>query len=153
MMAFIYKKGLHQLTRMPFCLRKASGTFWRKIDVILSSVKWTHSLVYMDDIFVFSRTSARHIEQFWFVLTVWRGAGFTLSLKTCEFSTRSINYLRRIDRRRPLKVAPHTFEAISDLMPPTAVLKLNFFLGLCNTFRKFVPNLLVSYHLSTKSSK
>jgi hypothetical protein len=54
--AFVTKDGLYQFKAMAMGLCSAPGTFQRMMDVALSGLKWTTSLVYLDDIVVYSRT-------------------------------------------------------------------------------------------------
>ena len=125
---------------MPFGLRNAPGTFQRAIDVILAQVRWQYSLVYLDDIVVFSKTGEEHIDHVRSVLSLLADAGVTLKLKKCFFFTDKIDYLGHVIRPGKLQIAEHTTDAIRQLQAPTNLTELRSFLGLCNVFRRFVPN-------------
>lgn len=110
----------------------------------LSSVRWTlrwqYALSYLDDIVIFSRTPQEHIGHVRKVLTLLHDAGVTLQLKKCKFFTETINYLGHVIRPRRLDISSHTTDAIRGLKALTSLTELRSFLGLCNVFRRFVPN-------------
>ena len=57
--AFTCHCGTYQSTRLPFGLSNAPATVQRAIDMILSGVKWQNSLVYFDDLIIFSAAARR----------------------------------------------------------------------------------------------
>ena len=138
--AFTSHHGLYRFIRMPFGLKNAPATFQRAIDVILSSVKWQFALVYLDDIVIFSPKPEEHIEHVKKVLMLLQDAGVTIKLRKCFFFTDNIDYLGHVIRPGTLEIAPKATEAIKNLKPPKNVTELRSFLGLCNVFRRFVPN-------------
>jgi hypothetical protein len=50
--AFVTADGLYHFKVMPMGLCSAPATFQRMMDVVLSGLKWTTCLVYLDDIIV-----------------------------------------------------------------------------------------------------
>jgi hypothetical protein len=48
---------------MPFGLCNAPGTFQREMNTVLKDVLYEFTLVYLDDIIVFSKTLDDHIKQ------------------------------------------------------------------------------------------
>lgn len=56
--ALITADGLFQFRVIPFGLCSAPATFQRMIDYVLSGLKWTSCLVYLDDFIVYSKTFA-----------------------------------------------------------------------------------------------
>lgn len=67
--AFRRLHGLYQFVRMPFGLKNTPDKFERAMGVILSSVKWQLTLVYLNDIFVFASTVEQHLKPLHRVLT------------------------------------------------------------------------------------
>ena len=60
--AIITSNGLYQPTCMPQGLFNAPATFQRIMDTILSDLKYSCVLIYLDNINVFSRTFNEHLE-------------------------------------------------------------------------------------------
>lgn len=55
--AFISHNGLFKFTSMPFSLKNAPVTFQSVMGIILSSIELPLALVYLDDIFISSKTT------------------------------------------------------------------------------------------------
>lgn len=125
---------------MPFRLRNAPGTFQKRIDLILSTVKWQLALVYLNDIAIFSKTPERHINHVRTVLAILRGTGVTLELQKYAFFTSSITYLRHFIRPHRSEICSHTLEEIWNLNPLTNITELNSFFYIYGVLQSFVPN-------------
>ena len=125
---------------MPFGLKNAPATFQRAIDIILSRVKWQYALVYLDDVIIYSKSFEEHIVHVRTVLTLLSKAGISLKLKKCEFFRPSVSYLGHTVRPGKLEVASKTCNAVRQAKPPQTQTELRSFLGLCNVYRRFVPN-------------
>jgi Reverse transcriptase (RNA-dependent DNA polymerase) len=83
---FTSHEGIFWFLRMPFGLRNAPATFQRFVDITLSGLTWKEFLVYLDDIIVFSRDTAEHMEHLDAVLHRLYSAGLSLNLNKCKFS-------------------------------------------------------------------
>lgn len=55
------------------------------MNLIPSSVKWQYALVHLEDDVAFSKTSAKHIEHVWYIVSLLQDAGVNVKLKKCEF--------------------------------------------------------------------
>jgi hypothetical protein len=76
--AFSTGEGLYELEVMPFGLTNAPATFQRRMDLLLTGLKWIICLVYLDDIIVFSRTFKEHLKNLEAVFSRIQEAGFKL---------------------------------------------------------------------------
>ena len=132
--------GTYRFVRMPFGLRNAPATFQRAVDVILAGIKWQHCLVYLDDVIVFSNSVERHMVHVDHVLTLLRSAGVSLKLKKCNFFTQSVSYLGHVIRPGRLSLADKNTRALREAKHPSTQTELRSFLGICNVYRRFVPN-------------
>ena len=137
---FTSHAGLYRFMRMPFGLKNAPATFQRAVDIILSRVKWQCALVYIDDVIVYSRTIEEHFSHVREVLTLLRQSGITLKLRKCAFFESSVEYLGHVIRPGRLEVANANIESIKKAKIPTTQTELRSFIGMCNVYRRFVPN-------------
>ena len=60
--AFRTHRGLHQFKRMPFGWRNRPPEFQRVMQEVLAPYLWVFSLVYLDDIVIYSRTFKDHLK-------------------------------------------------------------------------------------------
>lgn len=125
---------------MPFGLKNSPATFMREMGVILASVKWKISLMYLDDVDVFSNTIEDHIDNLKVVLELFKNAGVTLKPEKCFFFQKKIDYLRNVIRLGSLVVGPQATEAIEKLKTSSNLTELRSFPGRCNVLRWFVLN-------------
>ena len=132
--------GVYRFKRMPFGLRNAPATFQRALDVILSSVRWQSALVYLDDVIIFSRNFEDHVRDVQTTLSLLQKHGLSLKLRKSFFFQSSVDYLGHVVRPGKLQVASKTVDAVQKMHRPTNLTELRSFLGLCNVYRRFVPN-------------
>lgn len=97
-------------------------------------------MVYLDDVIIFSGSPKEHIKHVQSVLLLLNAAGVTLKLKKCSLFSDEVDYLGHFVKPGKLEVAYRTTEAIKVLKEPSTVTGIKSFLGLCNVFRRFVPN-------------
>jgi Reverse transcriptase (RNA-dependent DNA polymerase) len=135
---FTSHEGLYWFLRMPFGLRNAPATFQRFVDITLSGLTWKTCLVYLDDIIVFSKTPTEHMAHLDAVLHRLYRAGLTLSLKKCHFFKGPVDYLGHVIRPGQLSVAEKNTATLKNTKHPTIQTELRSFLGLCNSYRRFV---------------
>lgn len=100
---------------MRFGLKNAPATFRRAMDVILASVKWQHSLEYIDDIIILSETSECHLKNINEVLRLLVKNGFKIKLKKCNSYSKSFDYLEHVNAPKKLQGAWKTTEAVTSL--------------------------------------
>ena len=67
-------------------------------------------------------------------------AGFSLKLKKCDFLKNKVYYLGHVVRPGKLAVAQKTNKAVEEFRLPETQTHIKSFLGLCNGYRRFVPN-------------
>eukprot|EP00171_Calliarthron_tuberculosum_P023550 IDg23550t1 len=138
--AFTCHAGTFQWKRMPFGLCNAPATYQRAIDILLAGFKWNSCLVYLDDIIIFSSSFEEHLVHVQDVLQVLKSAGFSLKLRKCSFFKQTVDYLGHIVRPGLLSVAEKNTASIKEAIFPETQTQLRSFLGMCNVYRRFVPN-------------
>jgi hypothetical protein len=88
--AFRSHRGLWQFKRMPFGLQNRPSIFQRIMQGVLAPYLWIFTLVYIDDIVVFSKSWEDHIVHLDKVLSAIAAAGITLEPKKCFVGYSSI---------------------------------------------------------------
>lgn len=81
----IQGKGHFEYKVMPFGLSTAPAIFQAAMEKVLSSVLHKHTLVYLDDIIIASRTLEDHVQHLQEVLQLLYTAGFVLNWSKCNF--------------------------------------------------------------------
>lgn len=138
--AFTSHYDSFRLSGMPFGLCNGPDTFQQEAHVILLPIRWQLALVHFEDIIMISHNAGEHIWHVYTVLLLLHKAGVTLILKKCIFFTENNDYLGGVIRPGNLELADHTTEEIRDLKSQGHVAELKYFLGLCNVYRRFIPN-------------
>lgn len=110
------------------------------MDVLLSSIMWYFSLVYLDDILVFLQTPHEQINYARLVFSLIKEAVVTPILKKCALFTNTIDYLEQIIRPGRLSAAVYNTDAIRDLNIITTKTEPPSLTGLCNFLGRFAPN-------------
>ena len=91
--AFRTRYGHFEYQVMPFGLANAPATFQSYIHKALSDLLDTCCIVYLDDILIYSRTEAEHIQHVRMVLgRLWKYQLFCKASK-CKFHTDTVNFL------------------------------------------------------------
>ena len=144
---FTCHAGTYRFLRMPFGLCNAPATFQRAMDILLAGIRWKSCLVYLDDIIIFSKEVDEHIKHVEQVLEKLQSAGVSLKLKKCKFFAKTVDYLGHVIRPGLLEVATKNTVAIDGFEEPSTQTHLQSFLGVCNVYRRFVPNFAQVAHL------
>ena len=77
---------------MPFGLRNGPSIFQRIMQGVLAPFPWLFTLVYIDDIVVYSKSWEEHLEHLDRVLGAIAASGITLSPAKCFVGYSSIRY-------------------------------------------------------------
>lgn len=137
--AFRTKFGHFEYVVMPFGLTNAPASFQRFIFSVLGKDLDTFVIAYLDDILVFSKTEAEHVEHNRKVLQRLRTAKVTLKPKKCEFHVQETTFLGYTISPQGLGMEEEKIKAITDWPTPKNTRDVQSFLGLCNYYRKLVP--------------
>ncbi|XP_077384383.1 uncharacterized protein LOC144023007 [Festucalex cinctus] len=77
--AFSTPMGLFEANRMPFGLQNAPSTFQRLMTCCFGDLNFTHLLIYLDDIIIFSKTFDQHLQRLQLVYGLRRGEVWAFS--------------------------------------------------------------------------
>jgi hypothetical protein len=123
---------------MPFGLTNAPATFMRMMDDILRPFTNTFVVVYLDDILIYNKTWAEHLQHIQQVLHTLRQHKLYANLEKCSFGMDRVHYLGYIIDQHGVHVDPAKIQVIRDWPAPTTLTELQSFLGLANFYHRFV---------------
>ena len=137
--AFRSHRGLYQFKRLPFGFRNGPSVFQRVMQGVLSAYLWVFTLVYIDDIVVYSKSFEDHLKHVDAVLKEIAKSGITLSPPKCHLGFRSLNLLGQRVSRLGLSTHKEKVDAINQLAEPRNVHELQTFLGMMVYFSSYIP--------------
>jgi hypothetical protein len=95
-------------------------------------------VVYLDDILIYNKTWAEHLQHIQQVLHTLRQHKLYANLEKCSFGMDRVHYLGYIIDQHGVHVDPTKIQVIHDWPAPTTLTELQSFLGLANFYRRFV---------------
>ena len=151
--AFSTRNSHYQWCRAPFGFCNMPSIFQRMMTKLLLPCA-AFTLVYLDDIIIFSSSLEEHFQHIQQVLQILAKANLTVNLPKCKFFQTSFTYLGHLIDAHGIRPNPEKVKALRDLSPPTTRTQLMSFLGLVNWFRRFIPHLAeLTSSLSPLTSK
>jgi RNase H-like domain found in reverse transcriptase/Reverse transcriptase (RNA-dependent DNA polymerase) len=106
--------------------------FRQHLDVFVS--------IYLDDILIYSRTKAEHLNHVRTVLETLRQHQFYAKMSKCDFCLDRVDYLGPILSTLGLSVEPENVSAIKDWPVPKSKNDVQSFMGMVNFYRRFICN-------------
>jgi hypothetical protein len=95
-------------------------------------------VVYLDDILIYNKTWAEHLQHIQQVLHTLRQHKLYANLEKCSFGMDKVHYLGYIIDQHGVHVDPTKIQVICDWPAPTTLTELQSFLGLANFYRRFM---------------
>ncbi|CAF4432119.1 unnamed protein product [Rotaria sp. Silwood2] len=136
--AFITPFGLFQFNVLPMGLKNSPPTFQKVMTDTLKNCR-PFSLVYLDDIIVYSKSYEEHLDHLKQVFTVLNDKNFVLNPPKCEILMQRINYLGHTIDKDTIKPMIEKIEAILNMKDPCTLTAANKFIGALSWYRKFIP--------------
>ena len=138
LMAVSTPVGLYQPTVMPFGVKNAPGSFQREMRRVLSGKLNRGVYVFIDDIIVYSKAEAEHIELIDWVLRQLGKHGYFAHPGKCQFLRDEVNFLGHVVNRAGVSMQQHKVRAVHDWPVLQTVKDVRAFLGLAGFYRRFV---------------
>ena len=138
--AFTTPFGLYEFNRMSFGLTNAPATFQRLMQHCFRDEVFDILLIFLDDIIVYSRTLAEHIERLDKVFTILRNHGLKLKMRKCSFFQSSVKYLGHVVSKNGISTDDEKIKCIVNWKVPETVKEVKSFLGFAGYYRRFIQN-------------
>ena len=124
--AFVTTDGLYEFNVLPFGLSNAPTTFQRLINSVLGSLRWDITLVYLDDIIVYSPSFDKHIRDLDRVFNALNNANVKLNVSKCSIARKQLDYLG--------------FRITQDGIKPTSSKAAYSFVQMAQFYRRFIKD-------------
>ena len=110
--------GVYEFLRMPYGLCNAPATFQRLMQNCLGELNLTYTLIYLDDVIVFSRTEDEHLHRLRVVFGRFLEHGLKLKPSKCHFLQDEITLLGHEISAEGMKPGTANLKAIAEMAPP-----------------------------------
>lgn len=130
--------GLFEFTCMTFGLRNAAQSFQRFMHMVVEGLECCY--VYIDDLLIASKDYDQHLKDVKLVFERLEKYGLVINLDKCVFAKNTVQYLGYSVSPAGVTTLPERVAAIKSMNLPKTVCELRRFLGLCNFYRRFMPN-------------
>ena len=130
--------GVFEFLRVPYGLCNTPATFQRLMQNCLGKLNLTYTLIYLDDVIVYSHTEEEHLTQLRAVFERFRESGLKLKPSKCNFFRTEINYLGHTLSAKGMEPGVDSIKAIVEMAPPRTYTGVRQFLGATGYFRQFI---------------
>ena len=129
---------MYEFLRMPYGLCNAPATFQRLMQNCLGELNLTYTLIYLDDVIVYSRTEEEHLTQLSAMFERFRESGLKLKPSKCNLFRTEINYLGHTMSAKGMEPGVDGIKAIVEMALPRTYTGIRQFLGATGYFRRFI---------------
>ena len=150
--AFCTPWGKFEFLVMPFGLRNGPAVFQRLMDQVLLN-DGDKSVVYIDDIGVFSSSWEEHCEHIRVVLSRLQEAGLTANTSKCSWAQTHCEFLGHLVGEGMVSPAQLKVQAVQDFARPLTKKNVRQFLGLAGYYRRFIPDYAGHSYFLTEATK
>jgi hypothetical protein len=138
--AFSTRYGLYEYLVMSFGHTNALAYYMYLMNSVFMSELDKFVVVFIDDIFVYSKSEAEHVEHVHIVLQRLRDHKLYAKFSKCELWLDSVKFLGHTISNEGISVDPSKVQEVMDWKPPKSVHQIRSFLGLAGYYRRFVPD-------------
>ena len=130
--------GVYEFLRMPYRLCNAPAMFQHLMQNCLGELNLTYTLIYLDDVIVYSKTEEEHLVHLHAVLERFMEHGLKLKPSKCNFFRTEISYLGHKVSTAGMEPGTDGLKGIAEIAPPATYTQVRKFLGTTGYFRRFI---------------
>jgi len=136
---FVTEDGFYECLQVPFGVKNAPLHFQCMVDSILGMYRLDFTLVYIDNIIIYSKTLEEHLEHVDKVLEAFRNVGMTVSEEKCHFAYDNVELLGHRVSWLELSTLKERVEVINALLYSKTVKEASTIFAKFNYHRNFIP--------------
>jgi len=138
--AFRCRYGHFEFNVVPFGLTNAPASFSNMMLKVLDPVldKWV--VVYLDDILIYSKTKAEHLQHIRSVLSLLRKHGLFAKLSKCSFMQEETEFLGHVITKDGVHTNAGLVRAIREWPRPQKQKDVQQFIGLTQFYQQYIHN-------------
>ena len=130
--------GIYEFLHMPYGLCNAPATFQHLMQNCLGELNLTYSLIYLDNVIIYSKTEDEHLVRLRAVLERFMENGLKLKPSKCNFFRTEINYLGHKVSTARMELGTEGLKGITKIAPPATYTQVCKFLGVTGYFHHFI---------------
>ena len=130
--------GIYEFLHMPYGLCNAPATFQRLMQNCLGELNLMYTLIYLDNMIVYSKTEDEHLVRLHAVLERFMENGLKLKPSKCNFFRTEINYLGHKVSVARMEPSTEGLKGITKIAPPATYTQVRKFLGATGYFHHFI---------------
>ena len=153
LLAFITPMGLYHYVRMPFGPKNSGAVYARFIEQLLSGLRSSNVIAYLDDILVHTVDLQTHLQELEAVLQMHLQAGIKLRPSKTVLLTESADYLGFHVGCEGVKMQEEYVQRIVEWPRPNSVKELATFLGFTGYYRTFIKDYATLTHEMNSQKK
>lgn len=138
--AFITPTGHYEYQVMPYGLANSPSIFQNFMNEIFRDYLHRFTIIYIDDILIYSRNMTEHQIHVLQVLQRLREYQLYLKAEKCEFHQSTVSFLGYVISAEGVRMEPGKVDAVANWAEPKTVKELQRFLGFANFYRRFIKN-------------
>ena len=132
--------GIYEFLRMPYGLCNVPATFQHLMQNCLGKLNLQYTLIYLDDVIVYSCTPKDHLKRLQAVLDQFTLNGLKLKPSKCHFFKESLTYLGHEISAAGMLPGQEGIQKIAEMGYPKTVTGVRKFIGATGYFRRFIKN-------------
>ncbi|CAF2400326.1 unnamed protein product [Rotaria sp. Silwood2] len=138
--AFVTTDGLYEFNVLPFGLSNAPASFQRIMNSVLGVLRWDITLVYLDDIIIYSKSFEKHVQHLNLVLNALQKANVKLNAKKCSLVRKQLDYLGFRITQEGIKPTTANVKKTIDFPTPTSAKAAYSFIQMAQFYRRFIKD-------------